>query len=60
MRDRLALWTLALVVVAGCAVREAPLPPTHPANPRAPIGRIAACRPAGDERLQLARDGITP
>jgi hypothetical protein len=41
MRDRLALWTLALVVVAGCAVREAPLPPTHPANPRAPIGRTA-------------------
>jgi hypothetical protein len=40
MRDRPAPRTL-LLLVAGCAVYEAPLPPMHPANPRAAIGRTA-------------------
>ncbi|HUJ62532.1 MAG TPA: hypothetical protein VLX92_28720 [Kofleriaceae bacterium] len=30
-----------LVLVAGCAIPAAPLPAGHPADPRAPIGRLA-------------------
>jgi len=32
---------VALVFVAGCAIAPAPLPATHPANPRAPLGELA-------------------
>jgi hypothetical protein len=36
---------LVLIAAAGCAHR-APLPPDHPADPRAPIGRLADPSPS--------------
>ena len=35
-----------LLVLASCAVPRAPLAATHPANPAAPIGRLAGAPPA--------------
>ncbi len=37
---------LALVLVAACATAAPPLAADHPANPRAPTGRLAGAPPS--------------
>lgn len=37
---------VVLVLLAGCAAKQRPVPATHPASADAPVGRLAGAPPA--------------
>jgi hypothetical protein len=49
-----------MVLVAGCAVHEAPFPPGHPANPHAAVGRTAGAPPSLRPGIVTYGDARTP